>query len=84
MRIKKQTSYKAVFSLLVVKKHNLLTLLRRSTQEDKKREKESREVLLSYRDTCYVATMKRQNFENGAEAKQLPVSERRLGQRVNI
>ena len=23
-------------------------------------------------------------FENGAEAKQLPVSERRLGQRVNI
>ena len=64
LRIKKQTSYKAVFSLLVVKKHNLLTLLRRrSTQVDKKkREKESREVLVSYRDTCYVATMKRQNF----------------------
>ena len=40
LRIKKQTSCKAVFSLLVVKKHNLLTLLRRrSTQVDKKKEK---------------------------------------------
>ena len=49
--LESKLAIKAYFSLLVVKKRDLLTLLRRrSAQEDKK----SRVVLRSYRDTCLI------------------------------